>query len=79
MAETIRNMLDRMEDPSKGIEIYTCFMNKAILEDNDREELKNKRGFPDEIIDLCQFKSCRPENREIIEEIRKQFSEEDLC
>lgn len=78
MAETIRNMLDRMDDPSKRIEIYTCFMNKAILEDSDREDLKNKRGFTDEIIDLCQFKSCRPENREIIEEISKLFSEEDL-
>jgi len=78
MAETIKDMLGRMDDPSKRIEIYTSFINKAILDDNDRENLKKERGFTDEIIDLCHFKSCRPENREIIEDLKKIYTEEDL-
>jgi DNA primase len=65
-------------DPSKIIEIYTAFINKAVLEDADREELKKERGFSDEIINLCQFKSCRPENREIVEELEKIYGEDAL-
>ena len=66
------------DDPSKNIEIYTSFINKAILEDADREALKAERGFSDEIINLCQFKSCRPENRQIIEELEQQYGEDAL-
>jgi DNA primase len=66
------------DDPFKNTEIYTAFINKAILEDADRESLKKERGFSDEIINLCQFKSCRPENREIIKELEEQFGEDAL-
>jgi len=66
------------DDPSKNIEIYTSFINKAILEDADREALKTERGFSDEIINLCQFKSCRPENRQIVEDLEARFGEDAL-
>jgi Domain of unknown function (DUF3854) len=72
------NISQYTDDPSKNIEIYTSFINKAILEDTDREALKTERGFSDEIINLCQFKSCRPENREIVEELEKLYGEDAL-
>lgn len=66
------------DDPYKNTEIYTAFINKAILEDADRESLKKERGFSDEIINLCKFKSCRPENKEIIETLEKEFGQDAL-
>jgi hypothetical protein len=66
------------DDPLKNTAIYTSFINKAILETADREMLKSERGFSDEIINLCQFKSCRPENREVIKELEDQFGEDAL-
>lgn len=67
------------EDPSsKTIQIYSLFLKKALLDEVDRQKLKKDRGFTDDIIDLCQFKSCRPENREIIKELQGQFGEDAL-
>jgi len=63
---------------SKTIEIYSAFIKKAILEDVDREKLKKERGFSDSVIDLCGFKSCRQENRELIKELQDQFGEDAL-
>lgn len=72
------NFSQYTDDPSKNIEIYTSFINKAILEDVDREALKTERGFSDEIINLCQFRSCRPENRQIVKELETRFGEDAL-
>jgi len=74
----IDGILDYLENPEQSIEIYTQFISKAILEDKDREDLKRKRGFNDETIDLCNFVSCRPENKEIVEELLEKYSEEQL-
>lgn len=70
------NIGEWTDDPFKNTEIYTAFINKAILEDVDRESLKKERGFSDEIINLCQFRSCRPENRDIVDELLNQYGEE---
>lgn len=78
MADSVIDVGPVFDDPNTLIEIYTTFITKAVLEDADREKLKKDRGFSDEIIDLCQFKSCRPENREIIEQLRATFKEEEL-
>ena len=72
------NLGEWTDDPYKNTEIYTAFINKSILEDADRETLKKERGFSDEIIDLCKFRSCRPENREIVDELLAQYGEDAL-
>ena len=36
-------------------------LNNLTLKQEDREKLKTKRGFTDEVIDQMQFKSCGPE------------------
>lgn len=69
---------DLIDNPSKTIEIYEAFLAQASLEPADREALKRERGFSDEIIDLCQFKSCCSANREIIDGLKNRFSEEEL-
>jgi DNA primase len=71
-------ILDHLDDPEKKIEIYTSFISKARLEDEDREKLKAERGFNDDIIDACKFKSCCPSNREIIKELEATYGEEPL-
>ena len=78
MSDSLVGITEWMDDPSKRTEIYTAFINQAILEDVDRERLKSERGFTDEIIDLCHFVSCRPENRALVEDLKNQFSEEEL-
>jgi hypothetical protein len=82
MADNIQDIYEFCEsygdDDPKQISIYTSFINKAILEDSDRESLRKERGFSDEVIDLLQFKSCRRENTKIIDELKEEFSEEDL-
>lgn len=67
-----------IDDPEKGVEIYAAFLSKASLEAEDREKLKKERGFTDNTIELCQFVSCSPRNREIIESLREHFTEVDL-
>lgn len=67
------------EDPSsKTIQIYSLFLKKAVLDEADKQKLKKDRGFTDDTIELCQLKSCRPENREIIKELQDQFGEDAL-
>lgn len=78
MADSVIELGGHFDDPNTLIEIYSTFINKAVLEDADREKLKKDRGFTDEIIDLCNFKSCRPENREVINELKDRFKEEEL-
>jgi len=81
MSNGINDILEFCEDyndPSKQIEIYTSFINKAILEDSDRESLKQERGFNDSIIDLLQYKSCRPQNAQVIEDLKNEFQEDEL-
>jgi DNA primase len=74
----IDGILEYLGNPEQSIEIYTQFISKAILEDEDRAALKRKRGFTDETIDLCKFVSCRPENKQIVEELVDKYSEEEL-
>jgi len=76
--EDILNIGEWEDASSQTLQIYSLFIKKAILEDSDRQKLKKDRGFSDETIDLCQFKSCRPENRELINELQTQFGEEAL-
>lgn len=78
MADSLVGITEWMDDPSKRIEIYTAFINRAILEDADRERLKAERGFTDDIINTCHFVSCRPENKQLVEDMKDQFSEEEL-
>jgi hypothetical protein len=74
----LEGLSEYVEDQEKGVEIYSAFLHKAKLEPEDREALKRDRGFSDETIDLCQFVSCSPKNREIIEELQKTYTEVDL-
>jgi DNA primase len=60
------------------IEIYTKFLDEAVLTDLDREKLKKKRGFTDKIIDKFKFVSGREENRKIINELRDKYEEQVL-
>lgn len=73
--ENLSEFIDGME---KGVEIYAAFLRKAALEPEDRAALKKDRGFSDDTINLCQFVSCSPKNREIIEELQKTYTEVDL-
>ena len=81
MSNDINDIMEFCEDyndPSKQGEIYTSFINKAILEDSDRESLRKERGFNDNIIDLLQYKSCRPQNAQIIDDLKNEFQEDEL-
>lgn len=69
---------DFVDGPEKGVEIYAAFLKKAILEPEDREALKKERGFNDTTIDLCQFVSCSPRNRQVIEELQQTYTEVEL-
>lgn len=42
-------------------DIYKEIISRLILSDEDREDLKVKRGFTDSVIDKLQIKSCGPE------------------
>ena len=63
----------RALDAENHTEIYTAFIAGAILEDEDREALKIKRGFTDEIINILKFKSARQANVSLILELQERF------
>lgn len=63
---------------TSSIPIYTSLVAKMTLTDEDRESLKKKRGFGDQLIDTLQFKSCIPSNVNLIEALKQEFSESDL-
>ncbi|MCG8514536.1 MAG: DUF3854 domain-containing protein [Halanaerobiales bacterium] len=58
-----------------SIEIYTKFLEKAKLTKVDRETLKVTRGFSDAIIDKFKFISGRKQNRQIINDLRKEYDD----
>ncbi|RJR13784.1 DUF3854 domain-containing protein [Candidatus Parcubacteria bacterium] len=76
--DKLEGLADYFEGNGKSPEIYSAFLRKASLEPEDREALKKERGFSDDIINLCQFVSCSPKNRKIIEELQQTFDEADL-
>jgi len=62
------------------VPVYDKFINdpRCILTDEDRADLRTRRGFTDATIARFKFKSCRPENSEIIESMRSEFTVEQL-
>lgn len=59
-------------------DIYTNFVRVAVLTDAHRAELRAKRGFSDATIDDLCFRSGGPHNVTIIEQLREEFSDQDL-
>lgn len=68
----------QFDNIEQNIAIYTSFVEKASLEVSDRDSLKKKRGFSDQIIDSLKFRTCQPSNRDIISDLKNQFGEESL-
>jgi len=58
--------------------IYTLLTEALTLDPKTREELKVKRGFTDETIDILKFKTAKPENADIIKELYKKHGSAEL-
>ena len=59
-------------------DIYTRFVEVATLTDAHRAEFRTKRGFTEAIVNELQFRSGGPQNEAIIEQLRDEFSDQDL-
>lgn len=58
--------------------IYDRFLELTHLTDSDREDLKKKRGFSDALIDELKFRSGGDYVVGVVDELRKEFSDDDL-
>ncbi len=63
---------------NKYKDIYTEFIDQTELTDVDREVLKQKRGFTSGIIDELQFRSARPSNKKIINDLKEKYGNKKL-
>ena len=63
-----------------NVPVYEQFVTdpRCILTDEHRQQLREQRGFTDETIDAFRFRSARPENAEIVQDLRAHHPEEEL-
>jgi hypothetical protein len=59
-------------------DIYNEFIRLAQLTPEHRQELHKKRGFSDATIDDLKFRSCGEYLKQVIEQLRDKFSDDDL-
>lgn len=57
-------------------DVLRRFLEKSVLIDEDRKELKEKRGFDDDTIDEAQLRSVRRENEKVILELVQEFGQD---
>jgi energy-coupling factor transporter ATP-binding protein EcfA2 len=55
------------------IDVYTAFIERACLTEDHRSELKEKRGFSDQTIDVLKLRSARDENKVVISELESKY------
>lgn len=56
-------------------EVLNEFLKRTELSFDDRDRLKKERGFSDELISSSLFRSARPENKDVILELLKEFGQ----
>lgn len=64
--------------PARARDIYATLVKVAALTDAHRQELRSKRGFTNDLIDRLSFRSGGPYMMEVVEQLRAQFSDDDL-
>lgn len=78
MKKKIGKVVKKIVAENIAIEVYTKFINRAKLTNGDREILKTKRGFTDEVIDTFKFVSGGEQNLKIINELREEYDDQVL-
>jgi ribosomal protein L37AE/L43A len=63
---------------AQPVDIYTALVKLAHLTEAHRNELRTKRGFTDNTIDLLKFRSGGTYMTDIIETLRETFTDADL-